>query len=117
MASLMASSLSGMELKRAFVVHGLNGWDEPTPASKFELFDVKKNTITHRIIDPVSLNSEHFASRFNLTPLGVHSGITGARLTGNISSTTLTPGDVVLVQGTNEAIGNLKSNSNMLVIA
>ena len=52
MASLMASSLSGMELKRAFVVHGLNGWDEPTPASKFELFDVKKNTITHRIIDP-----------------------------------------------------------------
>ena len=52
MASLMASSLSGMELKRAFVVHGLNGWDEPTPASKFELFDVKKNTITQRIIDP-----------------------------------------------------------------
>jgi len=68
------------------------------------------------LLDHVSLNSEHFASRFNLTPLGVHSGITGARLTGNISSTTLTPGDVVLVQGTNEAIGNLKSNSNMLVI-
>ncbi|HJL80362.1 MAG TPA: anthranilate phosphoribosyltransferase [Gammaproteobacteria bacterium] len=55
MASLMASSLSGMELDRAFVVHGLNGWDEPTPASKFELFDVGNNSITHSIIDP----SEH----------------------------------------------------------
>ena len=52
MASLMASSLSGMDIKRAFVVHGLNGWDEPTPASKFELFDVRENTIIHKIIDP-----------------------------------------------------------------
>ena len=62
------------------------------------------------------MNSQHFATRFNLIPLGVHSGATGAKLTGNISSTTLNPGDVVLVQGTSEAIGNLKSNSNMLVI-
>ena len=52
MASLMASSLNGMDIKRAFVVHGLNGWDEPTPASKFELFDVRENTIIHKIIDP-----------------------------------------------------------------
>ncbi len=55
MASLMASSLSGMDMKRAFVVHGLNGWDEPTPASSFELFDVSENSISHKIIDP----SEH----------------------------------------------------------
>ena len=68
------------------------------------------------LLDHMSLNSQHFTTRFNLIPLGVHSGATGARLTGNISSTTLNPGDVVLVQGTSEAIGNLKNNSNMLVI-
>ena len=52
MASLMASSLSGMDMNRAFVVHGLNGWDEPTPASNFELFDVREGSISHTIIDP-----------------------------------------------------------------
>ena len=68
------------------------------------------------LLDHTSLSSQHFASRFNLIPLGVHSGATGARLTGNISATTLSPGDVVLVQGTSEAINNLKSNSKLLVI-
>jgi len=61
MASLMASSLSGMEMTRAFVVHGSNGWDEPTPASKFELFDVSKDSISHKIIDP----SEHGIEKCN----------------------------------------------------
>ena len=58
MASLMASSLSGMEMSRAFVVHGLNGWDEPTPASKFELFDVSKDSISYKIIDPSELGMD-----------------------------------------------------------
>ena len=52
MASLMASSLCGMVMNRAFVIHGLNGWDEPTPASNFELFDVREGSISHTIIDP-----------------------------------------------------------------
>ena len=68
------------------------------------------------LLDHTSLSSQHFASRFNLIPLGIHSGTTGARLTGNIAATTLNPGDVVLVQGTSEAINNLKSNSKLLVI-
>jgi len=68
------------------------------------------------LLDHTSLSSQHFASRFNLIPLGIHSGTTGARLTGNITATTLNPGDVVLVQGTSEAINNLKSNSKLLVI-
>ena len=68
------------------------------------------------LLDHTSLSAQHFASRFNLIPLGVHSGATGARLTGNISATTLSPGDVVLVQGASEAINNLKSNSKLLVI-
>ena len=68
------------------------------------------------LLDHTTLSSQHFASRFNLIPLGIHSGTTGARLTGNITATTLSPGDVVLVQGTSEAINNLKSNSKLLVI-
>ena len=68
------------------------------------------------LLDHTSLSSQHFASRFNLIPLGIHSGTTGARLTGNITATTLNLGDVVLVQGTSEAINNLKSNSKLLVI-
>ena len=52
MAKLMAEALSGMSVKRAFVVHGANGWDEPTPATEFELFDVKPNHIEHTTRDP-----------------------------------------------------------------
>ena len=52
MAKLMAEALSGMNVKRAFVVHGANGWDEPTPAAEFELFDVKPNQIEHTTRDP-----------------------------------------------------------------
>ncbi|GIS87077.1 MAG: hypothetical protein CM1200mP17_16450 [Woeseia sp.] len=37
MAKLMAEALSGMNVKRAFVVHGANGWDEPTPAAEFKV--------------------------------------------------------------------------------
>jgi anthranilate phosphoribosyltransferase len=39
-ARLMAQALSGMPVKRAFVVHGAGGWDEPTPLGPFLLLDV-----------------------------------------------------------------------------
>lgn len=39
-AKLMAETLSGMPLERAFVVHGEPGWDEATPAGDFWLYDV-----------------------------------------------------------------------------
>ena len=52
MAKLMAEALSGMNVKRAFVVHGVNGWDEPTPAAEFELFDVRPGQIEHMTRDP-----------------------------------------------------------------
>ena len=41
MAKLMADTLSGMDIERAFVVHGEPGWDEATPAGEFVLFDAK----------------------------------------------------------------------------
>lgn len=46
MAELMATTLAGMSgLKRAFVVHGANGWDEPTPVAPFTLFDVRTRSV------------------------------------------------------------------------
>ena len=39
-AALMAETLAGMPLKRAYVVHGAAGWDEATPIGPFTLFDV-----------------------------------------------------------------------------
>lgn len=40
-ARLIAEALAGLPIQRAFVVHGELGWDEPTPASPFILFDVR----------------------------------------------------------------------------
>ena len=45
MAKLMADTLSGMEIERAFVVHGDPGWDEATPAGEFVLFDVTPGVV------------------------------------------------------------------------
>jgi len=39
-AQLMADALSGSGVQRAFVIHGAEGWDEPTPIGAFTLFDV-----------------------------------------------------------------------------
>lgn len=48
-AELMAQCLSGMNSERAFVVHGHDGWDEPTPAGPFELFDVRPGRIERQV--------------------------------------------------------------------
>jgi anthranilate phosphoribosyltransferase len=39
-AELMAQAVCGTQVKRAFVIHGAEGWDEPTPIGAFTLFDV-----------------------------------------------------------------------------
>jgi len=39
-AELMAQALQGSHVQRAFVIHGAEGWDEPTPVGEFTLFDV-----------------------------------------------------------------------------
>ena len=45
-AKLMAETLAGMPLERAFVVHGEPGWDEATPVGEFALFDVRDGKVT-----------------------------------------------------------------------
>ncbi|UCG71833.1 MAG: anthranilate phosphoribosyltransferase [Chromatiales bacterium] len=51
-ARLLADSLSGMPLQRAFVVHGEPGWDEATPCGTFALFDVRPGEVHEQQRDP-----------------------------------------------------------------
>jgi anthranilate phosphoribosyltransferase len=44
-ARLMANTLAGMPIERAFVVHGEPGWDEATPAGAFILYDVRPGSV------------------------------------------------------------------------
>jgi anthranilate phosphoribosyltransferase len=39
-AELLAQALQGTHVRRAFVLHGAEGWDEPTPVGEFTVFDV-----------------------------------------------------------------------------
>jgi anthranilate phosphoribosyltransferase len=51
-AELMAHTLSGMDIERAWVVHGAAGWDEATPIGPFLAFDVTRTGIRRYEIDP-----------------------------------------------------------------
>jgi anthranilate phosphoribosyltransferase len=51
-AELMAGSLAGMDIERAWVVHGAAGWDEATPVGPFLAFDVTQGAIRRCEIDP-----------------------------------------------------------------
>jgi len=44
-AQLLAQTLTGLAGERAFVVHGAEGWDEPTPIGPFTVFDVRPGNI------------------------------------------------------------------------
>jgi anthranilate phosphoribosyltransferase len=52
MAAVMAQTLSGMPLERAFVIHGASGWDEATPAGPFICYDVRPGAVTRSVRDP-----------------------------------------------------------------
>jgi anthranilate phosphoribosyltransferase len=51
-AELMAVTLSGMDIARAWVVHGAGGWDEATPIGPFLAFDVTPGVVRRMEIDP-----------------------------------------------------------------
>ncbi len=54
-ARLMADALAGSEIQRAFVCHGANGWDEPTPIGPYRVFDVRPGSVTEGVRDPNEL--------------------------------------------------------------
>jgi anthranilate phosphoribosyltransferase len=51
-ARLMADALAGMDVERAFVVHGEPGWDEATPVGRFSVFDVRPGQVSESQRDP-----------------------------------------------------------------
>src|SRR4249920_4082558 len=51
-AQLMADALSGLPIERAFVVHGAEGWDEPTPLGPFTVLDVRPGEVKAEIRSP-----------------------------------------------------------------
>lgn len=57
-AEMMAETLSGMEITRAFVIHGEPGWDEPTPVGPYMMFDVTPGHVRRAIEDPADFGIE-----------------------------------------------------------
>ena len=60
-ARLMADTLAGMPIERAFVVHGEPGWDEATPVGEFLLYDVLPGSVTERRRTPEEYGVERCA--------------------------------------------------------
>ncbi len=63
-----------------------------------------------------TLNVSQFSARFGLVPMAIHRARQGTDVVGDLESTRLRAGDVVLVQGSREAIGELRSSGIMLVL-
>ena len=53
-AEKLAGVLAGLPARRAFVVHGEPGWDEPTPCGPFTLFDVRPGRVARQRVDPAA---------------------------------------------------------------
>ena len=90
-----------------------------------KMHPIKKSDNTHlaevvigsgSLLDQQTLNAQKFRQRFNLLPLAIHRSRTGAEVVGDITSKKLNVGDVLLVQGTDDAIDNLRTNANLLII-
>jgi len=62
------------------------------------------------------LNVSQFSARYGLVPLAIHRTRTTADVVGELESTRLRAGDVVLVQGSSDSINELRSSGSMLVL-
>lgn len=51
-AQLIAQTIAGMSMERTFVIHGAEGWDEPTPIGPFTLFDVRPGSVAVEVRTP-----------------------------------------------------------------
>ncbi|MCH7821001.1 MAG: SLC13 family permease [Proteobacteria bacterium] len=64
-----------------------------------------------------SLAAARFSSSYGLMPLALHRArAPSSQVTGDLNMIRLRAGDVLLVQGSGEAISNLKDSGNMLVL-
>jgi anthranilate phosphoribosyltransferase len=62
-AELMAGTLAGMDIERAWVLHGAAGWDEATPIGPFLAFDVVRGGVHRHEIDPLDFGVERCGPR------------------------------------------------------
>jgi anthranilate phosphoribosyltransferase len=51
-AKLISQTLAGLDVERSFVVHGAEGWDEPTPVGEFTVFDVRPGCVDVQVRTP-----------------------------------------------------------------
>jgi anthranilate phosphoribosyltransferase len=51
-AELISQTLAGLDVERSFVVHGAEGWDEPTPVGDFTVFDVRPGKVHVQVRTP-----------------------------------------------------------------
>ena len=51
-ARLIADTFTGLPIERTFVVHGADGWDEPTPIGPFTVFDVRPGQVEMSVRTP-----------------------------------------------------------------
>jgi len=64
-----------------------------------------------------SLGATRFSASYGLMPLAIHRARTpGSQITEDLNAIRLRAGDILLVQGSQDAIGALKSSGNMLVL-
>jgi di/tricarboxylate transporter len=64
-----------------------------------------------------SLAAASFSNSYGLLPLAIHRArAPSSQVTGDLNAIRLRAGDVLLVQGSREAINNLKASGNMLVL-
>lgn len=52
MARMIAETMAGMPMERAFVVHGAPGWDEATPVGPYHIIDVRPGSVSESVEDP-----------------------------------------------------------------
>jgi di/tricarboxylate transporter len=63
-----------------------------------------------------TLNVSQFSSRYGLVPLAIHRARPMSDVAGDLESTRLRAGDVILMQGSREAIAELRASGSMLVL-
>jgi di/tricarboxylate transporter len=63
-----------------------------------------------------TLKVGQFSSRFGLVPLAIHRARPSADVVGELEATRLRAGDVILVQGSRDAIAELRASGSMLVL-
>jgi len=62
------------------------------------------------------LNVSQFSSRYGLVPLAIHRARPLSDVAGELESTRLRAGDVILMQGARESIAELRASGSMLVL-